>query len=72
MVAFGFLPQNFWKWQGPTNGTLSFYECRFSGGDTIKWGRGGTQTLPYAKKLFELFGCKCLCPGESGSAISLA
>ena len=37
MVAFGFLPQNFWRWQGPTNGTLSFYECRFSGGDTMRW-----------------------------------
>ena len=21
-------------WQGPTNDTLSFYECRLSGGDT--------------------------------------
>ena len=45
MVAFGFLPQNFWKWQGPTNGTLSFCECRFSGGDTIKW--GGGELKPY-------------------------
>ena len=27
---------------GPMNGTLSFYEIRFSG--------GGTQTLPYAKE----------------------
>ena len=26
MVAFGFLPQNFRRWLGPTNGTLSFYE----------------------------------------------
>ena len=41
VVAFGFLPQNFGKWWGPTNTTLSFYECRFSGGDP--------QTLPCAK-----------------------
>ena len=34
VVAFGFLPQNFERWQGPTNDTLSFYECRLSGGDT--------------------------------------
>ena len=34
------LPQNFGKWQRPTNGTLSFYGCRRNGGDT--------QTLPYA------------------------
>ena len=38
VVAFGFLPQNFGRWQGPTNVTLLFYECMFSGGDT--------QTLP--------------------------
>ena len=38
MVAFGFLSQNFGKWQELTNGTLSFYECRLSGEDT--------QTLP--------------------------
>ena len=31
VVAFGFLPQNFGRWRGPMNGTLSFYECRFSG-----------------------------------------
>ena len=46
MVTFGFLPQHFGRWWGPTDGTLSFYECWFSGGDT--------QTLPYAKE-FELF-----------------
>ena len=38
VVAFGFLPQNFGRWQGPTNVTLLFYKCMFSGGDT--------QTLP--------------------------
>ena len=42
MVAYGFLPQNFGSKWGPTNGTLSFYEGRFSDGDT--------QTLPYAKE----------------------
>ena len=35
VVAFGFLLQNVGRWYGPTNCTLSFYECRFSGGDTI-------------------------------------
>ena len=33
VVAFGFLPRNFRR-QGSTNGTLSLYECRMSGGDT--------------------------------------
>ena len=42
VVAFGFLSQNFGRWQGPTNGTLSFYECRLSD--------GGTQTLPVVMK----------------------
>ena len=37
MVGFGYLPQNFKWWWVPMNGTLSFYECRFSGGDTMKW-----------------------------------
>ena len=39
MVAFGFLPQTSGKYWGPMNGTLSFYEARFSGGDTERsWG----------------------------------
>ena len=25
------------RWQGPENGTLLFYECRLSGGDTQRW-----------------------------------
>ena len=37
VVAFGLLPQNFGWWQGPPNGTLSFYECRLSGEDTQRW-----------------------------------
>ena len=32
MVTFGFLPQNFGKVGGSTNGTLSLHECRLSGG----------------------------------------
>ena len=27
-VSFCLLPENFERWEGPTNGTLSFYECR--------------------------------------------
>ena len=34
-VPFFFLPQNFERWQGVINGTLSFYECKFSGGDSM-------------------------------------
>ena len=34
MVSFGFLAQNSGKWQGPTNGSSSFYGCRLSSGDT--------------------------------------
>ena len=38
-VPFGFLTQNFGMWWGHTIGTLLFYECRFSGGDTMRcWG----------------------------------
>ena len=33
VVSSGFLPQNFGRRQGPTTGTLSFYECRLSGGE---------------------------------------
>ena len=42
MVAFGFLSQNFERWWGPINGTLSFYEYMLSVRDT--------QTLPTAIK----------------------
>ena len=45
LVAFGFLSQNYGKWQGPTNGTLSFYEWIFR-----DLGGGDTPTLPYAKE----------------------
>ena len=38
VVGLGFSPQNFVKWQGPTNGTLSIYECRFTVRDTMGWG----------------------------------
>ena len=36
VVAFGFLPQNSGRWWRSMNGTLSFYECRFSAWDTIR------------------------------------
>ena len=45
MVAFGFLSQNFVKWQvSIRNDSLSFYECRFSGEDNMSG--GDTQTIP--------------------------
>ena len=34
VIAFGFLPQNFRRWQGPMHCILSFYEWRLSGGVT--------------------------------------
>ena len=37
VVAFNFLPQKFGRWQVPMSGTLSFYECRFCRGDTMRW-----------------------------------
>ena len=37
MVGFGYLLQTFERWWGLMNGTLSFYECRFSGGETMSW-----------------------------------
>ena len=45
VIAFGFLPQNFGRWWGPMNGPLSFYECRFSGGDTMRWWGHSNPTL---------------------------
>ena len=39
VVASSFLPQKFGRWWRPTNGALSFYECRLSGGNTQRsWG----------------------------------
>ena len=40
-----FMPQNFGRWQGPRNDTLSSYECRFSGGDSMRWWRQSNPTL---------------------------
>ena len=38
VVAFrGFLPQNFGRWEGPINVTLSFYESRLSDRATQRW-----------------------------------
>ena len=34
VVAFSFLPHNFRRQRGPTNGNLLFYKCRLSGEDT--------------------------------------
>ena len=52
-VAFGFFSQIFGIWWGPTNGILSLYECRFSGG--IPWGDENIQNLPYSKELVWTF-----------------
>ena len=35
VVAVGFLVQNFGRWLGPMNCTLSFYECRLSDGEVV-------------------------------------
>ena len=48
LVAFG-MPQNFGRWWGPMNGTLSFYEYRLSGGDTQ--GVGMLKHLPRASAM---------------------
>ena len=37
VVDLGFLFQNFGRWWEPRNGTLSFYECWFRGGNTSRW-----------------------------------
>ena len=36
VVAFSFFPKGFKKWQGPTNGTLSFYECIFTCDEVVQ------------------------------------
>ena len=64
MVVFAFLHQIFGRWQEPMNSTLSFFECRFTGGNT--------QTLPTVIELFALTGggdtetsfWSCLCPSH--------
>ena len=39
VAAFRFFLQNFGRWWGPTNGNLSFCDCRFSSRDTMRsWG----------------------------------
>ena len=50
MVVFGFLSPNFGRWWGPLNGTLAFYECRFSGGDTMR--RWGHSNLTLCKRIY--------------------
>ena len=45
MAAFRFFLQNFGRWLRPTNGTLSFCDCRFSSGDTIRWWGHSNPTL---------------------------
>ena len=40
-----FRPRNVGRWRGPMNRTLSFYECRMSGGDTLSSGEFLSYTL---------------------------
>ena len=40
-----FFSPNVGRWQGPTNVTLSFYECRFSSWDTMRWWGYSNHTL---------------------------
>ena len=54
MLAFDFLLPNYGMWWGLKNGTLSFYACTFSGGDTMRWWGHSNPTI-YPKNLLELF-----------------
>ena len=56
MVAFGFLPQNFGSLRGPMIGTLSFYECRLSSGDTLRCYSNPTCCNEICFELFALTG----------------
>ena len=49
MFAFGFLPQNFGRWWGPTNGTF-FHSIKADSVVEIPLGGGDTKTLSYAKE----------------------
>ena len=49
MIAFGFLPQHFERWQDPRIILLLFYECRFNGGDALRWS-GHSNSAIYAKE----------------------
>ena len=44
VAGFGFLPQNGGMWSGPMNGTLSFYECSWSSGNSMRWWRYSNPT----------------------------
>ena len=50
VIDFGFLFINCGSWWGPTNGTLSFHESRFSDRDTIRH-----QTLSHVKEFILTF-----------------
>ena len=47
VVAFGFLPQNFGRWQGPT--MVLRHSMNTGSVVGIPWGGGDTRTLPHAK-----------------------
>ena len=40
-----FLPQNLGRWQEPTNSSLSIYEWRFNGENTMRWWGHSNPTL---------------------------
>ena len=50
MVAFGFLPQHFGRWQGPTNAILLLYEWSLSGVDNQI--SEDTETILGVKEIF--------------------
>ena len=54
VVAFGFLPQHFVRWQDPRIILLSFYECRFNGGDALRWWEHSNSTI-YAKEFIWIY-----------------
>ena len=65
MVAFGFLPQNFGRWQRAMNGTLSFCEYRLSDRDTQRWWGHSNSTYCTQKHLF-IPTCVLLTPEQPG------
>ena len=74
LVAFGILPKNFGRWRRPMNGTLEFYECRLSGGDTetpravikfvtVRISSGGKVRFSQASVILSTGGGSCVVKG---------
>ena len=54
-VAFGFLPQNFGRWKGPTNCHFAGKDWSLSGADNVRWWGHSNTTRWLKVKKIELY-----------------